>query len=157
MDLNPSKTKNGVTKAKNIESDDSECEGSDITLHESSTSLLDEADSDFDNMDMNIDQIPENIKDNSFILVQFAKKKSLVYYVGKIISHYSRTEFQVSYLRKKPGSSWTFVFPNVEDMHTVDITDIEMILPDPKLPSVQTPRTAKLFTFAVNLSYFNVQ
>lgn len=58
-----------------------------------------------------VDVIPENIKEGSFILVRFPKKKNIIYYVGKVVGHYSQTEFNVSYLRKKPGFSWTFVFP----------------------------------------------
>ena len=50
-----------------------------------------------------------------------------------------------------------FVFPTIEDVHTVYVADIEMILPDPKLPSICTARTSKLVTFSVNLSNFNVQ
>lgn len=147
-------------KAKNTDSDGSESEESDISLHESSTSIIDEDETDCDNFKtgaMTIDVIPDNIKDGSFILVKFPKKKSIVYYVGKVMSHYNQTEFKVSYLRKKPGLSWTFVFPNVEDIHTVYITDIEMILPDSKPPTVCTSRTSKLFTFSVNLYNFNVQ
>ncbi|KAF9818171.1 hypothetical protein SFRURICE_003912, partial [Spodoptera frugiperda] len=129
------KTKN--KKAKTKESDESDCDGSDISFQESSTSITDEDETEHENFDMNrsqltVDVIPENIKDGSFILVRFPKNKGIIYYVGKVIGHYSQTEFKVSYLRKKPGCSWTFVFPNVEDIHTVYITDVEMILPEPK-------------------------
>lgn len=154
------KTKN--KKAKTKESDESDCDGSDISFQESSTSITDEDETEHENCEMNrsqltVDVIPENIKDGSFILVRFPKKKSIVYYVGKVIGHYSQTEFKVSYLRKKPGCSWTFVFPNVEDINTVYITDVEMILPEPKPPTVCTSRTSKLFTFSVNFSNFTVQ
>lgn len=117
----------------------------------------DEDDCDESQVEITIDVRPEYIKDNCFILVKFEKKSSVVYYVGKVISHYSSTEFKVSYLRKKPGSSWSFVFPNIEDEHTVYISDVAMILPDPKPPSVCTARTSRLFTFSVNLTNFNVQ
>ncbi|KAG5875382.1 hypothetical protein JTB14_023356 [Gonioctena quinquepunctata] len=155
-----SKTKN--KKAKNTGSDESDCDGSDISFQESSTSITDEDETEQENFEMNrsqltVDVIPENIKDGSFILVRFPKKKSIIYYVGKVVGHYSQTEFKVSYLRKKPGFSWTFVFPNVEDIHTVYITDVEMILPEPKPPTVCTSRTSKLFTFSVNFSNFTVQ
>ncbi|KAG5874217.1 hypothetical protein JTB14_019192 [Gonioctena quinquepunctata] len=155
-----SKTKN--KKAKNTGSDESDCDGSDISFQESSTSITDEDETEQENFEMNrsqltVDVIPENIEDGSFILVRFPKKKSIIYYVGKVVSHYSQTEFKVSYLRKKPGFSWTFVFPNVEDIHTVYITDVEMILPEPKPPTVCTSRTSKLFTFSVNFSNFTVQ
>lgn len=154
------KTKN--KKAKTKESDESDCDGSDISFQENSTSITDEDETEHENFDMNrsqltVDVIPENIKDGSFILVRFPKKKSIIYYVGKVIGHYSQTEFKVSYLRKKPGCSWTFVFPNVEDINTVYITDVEMILPEPKPSTVCTSRTSKLFTFSVNFSNFTVQ
>ncbi|KAK9680350.1 Phospholipase A2-like domain [Popillia japonica] len=80
--------------------------------------------------------------DNGFILVKFEKKTSVVYYVGKVLSHYSPMELKVSYLRKKPGSSWSFVFPDVEDIHTLDISDVAMILPDPQ-PSMPQLRYHK--------------
>ncbi|KAG5887166.1 hypothetical protein JTB14_002521 [Gonioctena quinquepunctata] len=137
------KTKN--KKAKNTESDESDCDGSDISFQESSTSIIDEDETEHENFEMNrsqltVDVLPENIEDGSFILVRFPMKKSIIYYVGKVVGHYSQTEFKVSYLRKKPGFSWTFVFPNVEDIHTVYITDVEMILPEPKPPTVCTSR-----------------
>ncbi|CAF4937022.1 unnamed protein product [Pieris macdunnoughi] len=143
-------------KAKNTRSD-----GSDISFQESLTSITDENETDHENFEMNrshvtVDVIPENIKDGSFILVRFPKKKSIVYYVGKVVSHYSQSEFKVSYLRKKPGFARTFVFPNVKDIHTVYVTDVEMILPEPKPPTVCTSRTSKLFTFSVNFSNLTV-
>ncbi|KAK4880510.1 hypothetical protein RN001_008656 [Aquatica leii] len=79
VDLNL-KTKN--KKAKNKESDALEYEGSDISLYESSTSIIDEDETDCKNLEMDTTEvIPDDIKDNSFILVNFPKKKSnkLVY------------------------------------------------------------------------------
>ncbi|XP_046972441.1 uncharacterized protein LOC124539186 [Vanessa cardui] len=154
------KTKN--KKVKNTKSQESDSDGSDISFQESSTSVIDEDENEHENFEINnsqltVDVIPENIKDGSFVLVKFPKKKSIIYYVGKVVSHYSKTEFKISYLRKKPGYSWTFVFPNVEDIHTVYITDVEMILPEPKPPKFCTSRTSKLFTFSVNFSNYIVQ
>ncbi|KAL3275035.1 hypothetical protein HHI36_019807, partial [Cryptolaemus montrouzieri] len=143
-------------KAKNGDNDGSKSEESDISLHESSTSIIDGDETDCDNFEtgaMTIDVIPDNIKDGSLILVKFPKKKSIVYYVGKLMRHYNQTEIKVSYQRKKPGLS--FVFPNVEDIHTY--THMDMILPDHKPATVYTFRAFKLFTFSVNLYNFNVQ
>lgn len=101
---------------------------------------------------------PEKINDNCFVLVKFAKKKSIVYYVAKVISHYSKTEFKVSYLRKKPGLSCVLcVFPNIEDEHSVGISDVAMILPNPKSPGASTARTSNLYTFPIDVTQFNVQ
>lgn len=116
LDLN---VKTKKKKAKKVEIDDSGSEGSEISLHESSTSLIDNEETDCEEFEISTSGTvtTENIKDNCFILVKFDKKGAVVYYVGKVIRHYSSTEFKVSYLRKKPGSSWSFVFPNVTDEH----------------------------------------
>lgn len=98
--------------------------------------------------------LPEKIKDGEFILIKFAKKKSVVHYVGRVISHYSLTEYKVSFLRKKPGS-WTFVFPNIIDDATVDITDVILVLPNP--PPSGTARTSTMFSFPIDLCMYNVQ
>ena len=84
------------------------------------------------------------------MLVKFEKKKSVIYYVGQIIKHYSLTEVMVSFLRKKPGSSMKFVFPGVEVEGSVHLSDIVLILPDPK--SAKTARTASILSFNKDLS-----
>ena len=97
---------------------------------------------------------PENVKDGAYVLVKFEKKQSVIYYVGQIIKHYSLTEVMVSFLRKKPGSSMKFVFPDVKDEGSVDLSDIVLILPDPK--SAKTARTARILSFNKDLSFYNV-
>lgn len=96
-------------KAKKIESDEytEESEGSQFSLRESSTSPVDlEMDEETDDRSINDNNvIPEKIKDNCYVLVKFEKKTSVVYYVGKVLSHYSNTDMKISYLRKKPGLS----------------------------------------------------
>ena len=92
---------------------------------------------------------PEKIKDNCYVLVKFEKKTSVVYYVGKVLSHYSDTEMKISYLRKKPGLSWSFFFPDIEDIHTLYISDVAMILPDPQPRTGCTSRMARIFTFVL--------
>lgn len=140
--------------------DSDESQLSQISFRESSTSPFEqEMDEDADDCrsNSNIDVTVENMKDNCFILFKFEKKASVVYYVGKVISHYSPTELKVSYLRKKPGSSWSFIFPAVEDIHTLHTSDVAMILPDPQPRGKVTARMARLFTFAIDLSKFNVK
>lgn len=62
-----------------------------------------------------------------------------------------------TYIGKKPGSSWSFFFPVIEDIHTLYTSDVAMILPDPEPRAGCTARMARLFTFAVNLNNYNVQ
>lgn len=100
-------------KAKKIESDEDseESEGTQLSLRESSTSSVDlETDEETDDCSINnnLNVIPEKIKDNCYVLVKFKRKTCVVYYVGKVLSHYSSTELKISYLRKKPGLSWSF-------------------------------------------------
>ena len=95
-------------KAKKIESNDDsgESEGSQFSLRESSTSPVDlDLDKKTDDLSINnnLNVTPEKIKDNCYVLVKFEKKTSVVYYVGKVFSHYSDTEMKINYLRKKPG------------------------------------------------------
>lgn len=42
-----------------------------------------------DTRQLTLDVIPDNIKDSSFILVMFPKKKSVFYHVVKVMSHYN--------------------------------------------------------------------
>ncbi|CAK1597348.1 unnamed protein product [Parnassius mnemosyne] len=98
---------------------------------------------------------PENINIGDFLLIKFDKKKSTVYYVAKVLSKYNLTEYQVSYLRKKPGSC-VFVFPNVEDLASVDFRDVVLQLPEPNFTK-GTCRTSSHYTFSVNLSAYKVQ
>lgn len=104
--------KTKTKEAKNIN------EVSAISLHESLSCIIDEDETDSVDLEMDtrqftLDVIPDNIKDNFFILVKFPKNKSVVYCIEKVMSDFSRTEFKVSYLIKKPRLLWTFVFPNV--------------------------------------------
>ncbi|KAK9869983.1 hypothetical protein WA026_006080 [Henosepilachna vigintioctopunctata] len=142
-------------KTKEIEtiSSDSETD-EDVLLRESSASPYDvlEENEEVDDYEEPVD--PKNIIDGVYVLVKFKKKTSVIYYVGKVIKHYSITEMQVSFLRKKPGSSMKFVFPDVKDEASVDLSDIVLILPDPT--SAKTARTASILSFKKDLSFYNV-
>lgn len=82
-----------------------------------------------------------------FVLVRFGKKKSDVYYTGRVVS--------VQFLRKKEESS-KFYFPPQKDIGTVPMTDIVMKLPAPKTIG-GTKRLQACFKFDVELSAFNVR
>lgn len=98
---------------------------------------------------------PENIKIGDFLLVKFEKKKSVAYYVAKVISKYGVSEYEVSYLRKRPRT-YIFVFPNVEDRASVDFNDVVLVLPKPNF-SKGTARTSSMFTFSINFSGYDIQ
>lgn len=136
---------------KTVETD-SEDE-TDISLRESSCSSIEEM-SEGSDIENETPVMSEDIKEDSFVLVKFEKKKSVLHYVGQVVIKYNPTEYNVSFLRKKP-STWKFVFPDTKDEGTVSISDVVCILPQPK--SAFTARTAKIFSFGKDLSVYNVQ
>ncbi|XP_044762023.1 uncharacterized protein LOC123319221 [Coccinella septempunctata] len=140
-------------KTKEIETTSSESE-TDVSLRESSASPFDMLEENEEEDDSEEPVDPENIKNGAYVLVKFEKKKSVIYFVGQIIEHYSLTEVMVSFLRKKPGSSMKFVFPDIKDEGSVDISNIVLILPDPE--SAKTARTAGILSFKKDLSFYNV-
>lgn len=88
-----------------------------------------------------------------FVLVRFSKKKSDVYYTGKVESS-DRIDVSVQFLRKKEESS-RFYFPPQRDIGTVPMTDIVMKLPVPKAIG-GTKRLQSRLKFDVDLSAYNV-
>lgn len=89
-----------------------------------------------------------------FVLVRFGKKKSDVYYTGRVESS-DNIDVSVQFLRKKEESS-KFYFPPQKDIGTVPMTDIVMKLPAPKTIG-GTKRLQACFKFDVELSAFNVR
>lgn len=88
------------------------------------------------------------------MLVKFAGKKSIIYYVGQIEVKNTESEFSVKYLRKKTDCS-KFYFPEQVDSSLIDITDVCFILPQPTFWG-GTARAATLLSFPVDLSDYNV-
>ncbi|GBP54254.1 hypothetical protein EVAR_36469_1 [Eumeta japonica] len=70
---------------------------------------------------------PETINVGDFLLIKFEKKKTVIYYVVKILLKYG-----MLYLRKKAGSS-KFVFHIGEDKASVHVKDVVSQLPKPIL------------------------
>lgn len=144
--IKPKRLKKSVEKFVETDSDDE----TNISLRESSASPVTE-ESDIEN---EAPVLTEDIKEKCFVLVKFEKKKTVSHYVGQIVTKYSATEYNVSFLRKKPGT-WKFVFPNTKDEGTVEVSDVVSIL----IPSntAATVRTADIFSFSKDLSMYNVQ
>ncbi|KAG5876260.1 hypothetical protein JTB14_022283 [Gonioctena quinquepunctata] len=98
---------------------------------------------------------PETIEIGDFLLVRFAKKKSIVHYVGKVTSKYGFSEFEITYLRNK-STSYIFIHPYVEDTASVDIADVMAKLSKPHITK-GTSRTASFFSFSFDFDSYNVQ
>ncbi|KAK4874991.1 hypothetical protein RN001_011413 [Aquatica leii] len=99
--------------------------------------------------------LPENINESDFLITKFEKKKSVVHYVGKVMTKYDNLEYHISYLRKKPESQ-IFIFPDVKDKASVNFSDVCLKLPMPNV-TPGTNRTSSLFRFSVNLARYNIQ
>ncbi|KAG5864422.1 hypothetical protein JTB14_019597 [Gonioctena quinquepunctata] len=98
---------------------------------------------------------PEAIEIGDFLLVRFAKKKSIVHYVGKVTSKYGFSEFEIIYLRNE-STSYVFIYSYVEDTASVDIADVMAKLPEPHITK-GTSRTASFFSFFFDFDSYNVQ
>jgi len=85
--------------------------------------------------------------EGDYVLVCFLKK-NLIYFVGKIIKDKTNDgDLQISYMRKKPGFPTRFVFPNVPDIHSIQLSDIKAILPKPTFPAYVTRRQQSISVF----------
>lgn len=146
-----SKRQKKTVKPDSENETDSE-DNANVSLRESSCSPTEEMSEESDFQD-ETPVISVNIKEGCFVLVKFAKKTSVLYYVGQVLKKYSPTEYKVSFLRKKPGTS-KFVFPTTKDEGTVYISDVVHTLLPSK--SASTARTAHIFSFEKDLSKYDV-
>lgn len=81
-----------------------------------------------------------------------------MFYVGKIIKNMdSDGDLEISYLRKsnKKSEAYKFVLPDIPDLASVNIADIKVLLPPPKV-SGKTARQQSFFTFEIDLREFNI-
>lgn len=93
----------------------------------------------------------EDLKVDAFVLVKFATKKTITYYVGQI-KEILQDECIINFLRKKNEK---FLFPAVEDVASVSRDDLELVLPQP-VKTGGTARTSSSFRFMINLDAYNV-
>lgn len=120
----PSKSKQVNTKKTCIEYSDTS-DSDDISLHNSDT--------DVDPEDECLSETPEteNLAVADYCLVRFPTKKSVRYFVGQIKEIQLNEEYKINFLRCKNKRHGKFIWPNVEDMSVVPLTDIEKRLPTP--------------------------
>lgn len=90
-----------------------------------------------------------NLTQGDFVLVRFATKKVLKHYVGKILEVIDDC-YEINFLRYKKGK---FIYPQAQDISTVDLEDIVMKLPFPK-KFEGTARLQASLTFSVNLTEY---
>ncbi|GBL88743.1 hypothetical protein AVEN_158880-1 [Araneus ventricosus] len=67
----------------------------------------------------------KNPKVNYYIIVTLSGKKSFHYYIGLVLQHHDE-ELVVKFMKKSSGKK--FVFPEIEDISSIDLKDIICIL-----------------------------
>ena len=86
--------------------------------------------------------------EGDFVLVQFATKKIIVYYIAQVLGNCGVNEYEVKFLRKV--SKHTFRFPAVEDKASVERGDMVA-----KLPPSKSLRD--VFSFPYNFHKFDMR
>ena len=141
-----SKKKKQNTASKHISSsDESESEPC-INLLFDNESIDDEN----DNLERQINRCPtaEQLDEDDHILGMFPGKKSVRYYVGRVIkANFDYDEVETSFMRSKLSADGrtVFAFPDHEDSCSHFVEDIVMKLPWPTTGT--TSRAAKTFDF----------
>nr|CAI5818512.1 unnamed protein product [Callosobruchus analis] len=98
--------------------------------------------------------LPGPPQEGEYVLVEFATKKKVLYYVGKILQTRNRDlEYQISFLRQNHQNK--FRVPNVPDISFVKEDDVKLILPKP-ICSGSTSRQQSFYSFPLDLSALNV-
>lgn len=96
------------------------------------------------NLPTSDEEITNDITFGDFVLVKYDReKKSDVFFVG-CVENYDENSYEISFLKKKPGNN--FIYPDTVDVDTVPSTNIEMLLPKPKVTG-QTKRSLNFLTF----------
>lgn len=93
------------------------------------------------------------IHENDYLLVKFPLKSNTLFYIGKVLEVTNYSEYLIKFLRRKT-SDYTFYYPVIDDISTVDRSDIVLKLPQPT--SAKTARTSSFLSFRINLSVYNI-
>lgn len=115
-------------------------------------------DSDADELMSDVEPIPDSseikipdLTPNGHVLIAAHGKKSQAYFVAFVMPTYADDETaEVSFLVQKGGR---FTAPEKPDTSTVDIGDIQLLLPNPKMVG-ETEKTCKTMVCDIDLSSF---
>lgn len=140
------KSKSHIRKVFDEETSESEIEN---YCEESDDSLM-EVESE-DGKDFGLDLT--NIQKGDFVLIKFATKKTLKFFVGQIEKELEESEFLVNFLKMTPRQD--FVFPDQKDESHISANDIMRKLPAP-VKKIGTARSSSFFRFSVNFHGYNM-
>ena len=93
-------------------------------------------------------------KQGNFVLVVY-KGKRKVHFVGEVIKEKDEGDIEVKFLRKRTKVPNGFVEPDVEDIHSVPVGSVVLILPQPST-SGSTRRATAIKKFATDFSSYEM-
>lgn len=96
----------------------------------------------------NFDKLTRNPVEDDYVLVVFDAKNIKVYYVAKIIE-VDKPYYGVSFMRLMNKETMKFRMPLEPDLANVQLKDIKMILPPPKINGTQNRNSAYNFPIRV--------
>ena len=148
-----------TSKPKRIsleESDDSDLEIEDL-LQEDSDSFHEETDDEGEwRCDLTKEIKTEDIKVGSYVLCEFAKKKTCTYYVGQVTKDIDDDDdFEINFYRKSLKGTNKFHLPVIEDKCSFSMYDIKAILPQPVFNGT-TDRTKNSLMFPPRFSFGHI-
>ncbi|XP_046383032.1 uncharacterized protein LOC124172345 isoform X2 [Ischnura elegans] len=96
------------------------------------------------------------VKVGDYVLIEFSSKKKF-YYVGRIIKEARKHNgAEVTYLRKSSKVPNSFFFPHIEDIASVSMKDIKLVLPPPSYRK-GTARMKRFISFKISFANLDVR
>lgn len=92
----------------------------------------------------------------NYVLVKFATKRDIVYYVGLVVKKTDEDYVHISFMQKKLTGN-QFTFPEAVDESPIDVKDIVMVLPDPNVSSGNSRMTLSNMSFNISFANFNIR
>lgn len=80
-------------------------------------------------------EVAEKVHINDYVVIKFEGRKMVHHYIGVVLSEQDNGELLIKFLKKSPGMM--FVFPNMEDICSVDMKDVVAKLKPPSLNNRQ--------------------
>ncbi|XP_023218187.1 uncharacterized protein LOC111632236 [Centruroides sculpturatus] len=147
---NESKERRTKSKKQLLQHIPEETESEDEGSQSSSSSKSDATSSEGSDIENSV----KHIQPNDFILVRFAKKTSVVYFVGKVLKKLSDEDLKVKFMKKILGC-YKFIFPEEDDISDVTMEDIVLKLPHPSQAG-GTARASKQFIFSIDFTSYRL-
>lgn len=98
----------------------------------------------------NFKRIDRKPQEGDYVMVGFETKKLEIFYVALITEVISANAYGVSFLRVKNKTEMKFYSPLEQDLSEIRMTDIKMILPQPKINGTKSRNSFYVFPLRVS-------